>query len=215
MGRKGIAAMFGVLAALMGASEQADAQVNYGGYHLGPDYGAMINQQMQIMQQRNMQMQQMQNTIVQQNMQNPQVQAMYRQHLAQGGQMSFPQFAYMYAATGGFSQQGIQNYRNSESQNQRNEQNAYQGYLNAQRERGQAQQQYMDGYHRNNQEFGNTLQGNSTYSSPMTGQQVLPHTQPGQPYYDQNTGRTYVMNNLGQYFVRMPNGSWYPMQAMQ
>lgn len=76
---------------------------------------------MQKQQLMNQQMQQQQNTIVQRTMQSPDYQAKYQHHLAQGGRLSPQQFAYQYAATGGFSAEGMARYRQSESQNQQRE----------------------------------------------------------------------------------------------
>ncbi|WP_164094329.1 hypothetical protein, partial [Stenotrophomonas maltophilia] len=76
--------------------------------------------------------------------------------------------------------------------------------------RGQAQMGYSNGYQRNNQEFGNQLQGNSTYLAPNGQQFVLPHTQPGVPQRDRS-GNTFVMDNRGQYYIQTPYG-WQPMR---
>ena len=42
---------------------------------------------------------------------------MYQNYLQQGGTMSFDAFAYNYAATGGFTQEGMTRYRESERKN--------------------------------------------------------------------------------------------------
>lgn len=85
------AAPFGSLA----APAQAQAQVTYNGWNLGPDYGAMVEdvncQRMAQMQA----MQQMEAQIVQAAMQDPVCQQHYRNHRAQGGQQPWPNFAFL------------------------------------------------------------------------------------------------------------------------
>lgn len=194
------------------AAGAASAQVSYGGYNLGPDYGAMIQQQQAQQQLMNQRMQQQQNAIVQQAMQNPDCQAKYRQHLAQGGRLSYEQFAYQYVATGGFSSEGLARYRQSEQQSQQREAAAWQGVRQAEAARGQAQQQYADGYRRNQAEAGEVLRGNSSWVDPTTGQQrALPYLGPNGGYTDPRTGQRYWRDANGQYFVQAGNGGWYPM----
>lgn len=177
-------------------------------------YDAPLQQLLNQSQMLGWQMQQSQQQIVQQNMNNPQVQALYQQHLMQGGRMSFEQFAYMYAATGGFSPQGIQNYYATSRQITAQEQQAYQGYLAAQRQRALAQRGLAEGFDRIMNESGHMLGGNSTYVHPGTGQPVvLPHVRPGEIHRDQ-AGQAYQMDNLGIYYVQAPNGLWYPMQPL-
>ncbi|MEO7326783.1 MAG: hypothetical protein ABIW82_18325, partial [Dokdonella sp.] len=96
----------------------ASAQVYQGGYNLGPDYGAMLQQQLQQSQRLSQQMQRAENDVVRRLMQNPDCIAKYEQHRAAGGGLSFEQFAYQYAATGGFSAQGMARFRQSEQANQ-------------------------------------------------------------------------------------------------
>lgn len=192
----------------------ASAQVTYGGYNLGPDYGAMIQREQQKQQLMNQQMQQQANAMVQQAMQNPDCQAKYRQHRAQGGQMSFPQFAYQYLATGGFTAEGMARYRQSESANQQKEAAAAQGLRQAQAARGQAQQQYAQGYARNQAEAGEVLRGNSSWVDPTNGRQrALPYLGPNGGYADPATGQRYWRDGNGQYYVMAGNGAWVPMAA--
>ena len=199
-----------ILAAL--ASLQASAQVMYGGYNLGPDYGAMLKQAQAQQAVTNQQMQQQQNAIIQRTMANPDCQAKYQQHIAQGGRLSYPQFAYQYAATGGFSAQGMANYRQSESANQQREAAAAKGLRQAQAARGQAQQQYAAGYARNQAEAGEVLRGNSSWVDPSNGQQrALPYMGPNGGYQDPQTGQRYWRDGNGQYFAQASNGGWYPM----
>ena len=168
--------------------------------------GDMLSRQMAAGQQQ----------IVQANMQNPRVQQMYQQHRAQGGCLSFPDFAYQYAATGGFTPQGMANYAATERQIQANDMSAWQGYQQAQANRGAAQMNMQQHSHNNQQEFGHTLQGNSTWVDPNSGSSyALPHTaQPGAVYQDPNTGRYFGMDQQGQYHV-WENGWWTRMQPRQ
>lgn len=193
----------------------ASTQVYYNGYDIGPDYGAMLNQQLQRSQQLDREMQARTADIVQRTMQNPDCYAKY-QHLAQGGTLSYPQFAYQYAATGGFTPDGIQRYRASERQNQQKEHQAWQDWQRAQRERGQAQQQYADGYSRNQNQAGDVLQGRSWWIDPTTGQrQSLAYIGPNQGYVDHQTGNRYWRDEAGRYAVQTPNGQWYWMIPTQ
>lgn len=194
----------------------ASTQVYYNGYDIGPDYGAMLNQQLQRSQQLDREMQARTADIVQRTMQNPDCYAKYQQHLAQGGTLSYPQFAYQYAATGGFTPDGIQRYRASERQNQQKEHQAWQDWQRAQRERGQAQQQYADGYSRNQNQAGDVLQGRSWWIDPTTGQrQSLAYIGPNQGYVDHQTGNRYWRDEAGRYAVQTPNGQWYWMIPTQ
>ena len=193
----------------------ATAQVYYGGYNLGPDYGAMIQQTLEQQQARNAQMQQMEQGIVGRAMQDPNCAAMYRQHQAQGGTLSYAQFAYQYAATGGFTADGVARYRSSEQDNQRREQNAWAGYRNAQDERGAAQQTYMDGYAHNQNEAGEVLRGNSSWVDPNNGEtRALSYTGPN-AYADPNSGQQYRRDASGQYYVQGADGLWYAMTPAQ
>ena len=197
-------------------STQAAAQVYYNGYNIGPDYGAMLREQQARGQQLDREMQARTADIVQRTMQNPDCYAKYQQHLAQGGTLSYPQFAYQYAATGGFTPDGIQRYRTSEQQNQQREHQAWQDWQRAQRERGQAQQQYADGYSRNQNQAGDVLQGRSWWIDPTTGQrQSLAYIGPNQGYVDHQTGNRYWRDESGRYAVQVPSGQWYWMVPTQ
>ena len=153
------------------------------------------------------------NSIVSRNLNDPRVQAMYRQHLAQGGRSTPQQFAYRYAATGGFTPQGIAYFNATEARNRAGEMNALHGLRQAQAARGVAQANYMAGFQQNNAEFGNLLMGNSTYTNPNTGSNyVLPHTlQAGQPYRDA-TGNYFQTDARGNKYI-YNNGWWYPLNA--
>lgn len=199
-----------ILVQLLGAAA-APAQVYQSGYDLGPDYGAMLQQQLQQSAALSQQMQTAEQQLVQQVMQNPDCLAKYQQHRAMGGQLSYPQFAWQYAATAGFSNDGIARFRAAEQRNQQAEQHSWQGYRQAQDQRAQAQQAYADGYAANQAEAGRVLQGNSSWVDPATGQtQSLAYA--GQNVsVDPATGRTYYRDDSGQYYVRGDDGLWYAM----
>ena len=201
-----------LLAALALAAAPGYAQTTYRGYDTGPDYGAMIQEQQRRQQQMNGQMQQQEAAIVQGAMQDPRCQMLYQQHRAQGGALSFPQFAYECARTGRFTPEGMATADQAERGNRQAEQNALRGVREAEANRGRAQAEYMDRFGRNNAEAGNGLMGQGSYGNPVTGNnQVLQNTRPGVPTYDPATGQTFVMDQQGNYFVQTPGG-WVPMQ---
>ena len=119
----------------------------------------------------------------------------------------------MYAATGGFTQQGMAYFNATEARNNANEQAALNRYRQAQAERAQAQADLWAGYHRNNAEVGNLLRGNSTYTNPNTGSNyVLPHTlQAGQTYRD-NAGNFFQTDARGNKYI-YTNSGWLPLNA--
>lgn len=204
------------IAAAIASGPQAAAQLYQNGYDIGPDYGAMLREKLQQNQQLDREMQARTADIVQRTMQNPDCYARYQQHLAQGGTLSYPQFAYQYAATGGFTPEGIQRYRSSEQENQRREYQAWQDWQRAQKERGQAQQHYADGYARNQNQAGDVLQGKSWWIDPTTGQrQSLPYLGPNQGYVDWRTGNRYWRDQSGRYAVLTPSGQWHWMVPTQ
>ncbi|HEY2783680.1 MAG TPA: hypothetical protein VGJ05_01790 [Fimbriiglobus sp.] len=152
-------------------------------------------------------------SIIGRNLNDPRVQAAYRQHLAQGGRYTPQQFAYMYAATAGFTPNGIANFRATEARNRSAELYALNGYRQAQAARGQAQLNYMNGFHHNNNEFGNLLRGNTTYTNPYTGSSyVLPHTLQTGQYYRDSSGNVFQMDARGNYSM-LRNGWWYPLNG--
>ena len=151
------------------------------------DLTAMYNQHVN---QTNAYFQARTHNLVQNNMQDPRIQYAYQCYRSQGGAASFPQFAYMYAATGGFTQQGM-NYYNQVNQGIANQQQqAWSAYQQAQGQRQQAMNQWQNGYYQNQNEAGYNLQGNATYSTPE-GNVVLPYTQ-GQQYYYQYPNGSYA-----------------------
>lgn len=177
------------------------------------DYGAMIQQQMQAMNQNLARGQQQIQQMVQQRMQDPAVQQAWARYLQQTGgrpAMNYATFTYNYIYTNGFSAQGVAHARNNEAGIQAREQAAVQGLRQAEQQRGQAQQAQRDGYSANQQEAGRQLLGQSTYIAPNGRPLVLPHTWQRNTSYTYQ-GQTYHVDQNGQYHVRAANGWWYPL----
>jgi hypothetical protein len=167
--------------------------------------------------QLNTQIDQSQQQLIAQVLQDPNFQSMYQQYLASGGTATPEQYAYQYAATGGFSAQGMQNYQNSEAASAAKIQGAWQDYQNSVQGYQDAYGNYTGGFANNQTEFGNTLMGNSTYVNPGTGSSyVLPHTWQTDSYNTYN-GQNYYVDQAGQYFWIDPNntGWMYPIYQGQ
>ncbi|CAG0975746.1 hypothetical protein BURK2_01561 [Burkholderiales bacterium] len=179
------------------------------------DYGAMVQQSMNRMNQIINNAQQGVNTIVQQRMYDPQVQASYRHYLARAqahGQpaMDYPTYTYNYVYTRGFSREGTAVAQANEAGIRANERAAVNRLRQAEAQRGAAQQQHRDGYFANQQEAGRGLMGQSTFRAGNGAQVVLPHTWQANTYHEYQ-GNTYHVNASGQYFVRASDGWWYPL----
>lgn len=205
--------MFRTAALLLASlfASAASAQVYYGGYNLGPDYGAMIGQVQQQQQAMNAQMQQQTQALVAQAMQDAQCQAMYQQHRAAGGGLSFPDFAYQYLATGHFSGPGIARYRATEADNQRRERAAYAGVRQAEQNLSNAIADGNAHFSDNQAAFRQTLGGERTWVDPNGGHRVsLPYLGENVPYTDPN-GYVYQRDASGRYFARDLNGYVYEM----
>lgn len=172
----------------------------------GMDLNAMNNQWNAA---QNAQMQPMLNSIVHQNMNNPQVQQAYHQHRMQGGQMSLEQFAYGWAATAGYSQAGMAAYQHNEQRNQAAEQAAWQGVQQAEQQRAAAQSDMASHYSHNQQVAGQNLMGQATYATPAGPQQLPYNLQPG--YYQTPQGNYFVDAHRNYYFVDAW-GNHYPIQ---
>lgn len=178
------------------------------------DYSAMIQQQMNAMNQNIARGQQQVNAMVQQRMNDPAVQAAWQQYVARTGgrpAMDYPTFTYNYIYTNGFSAQGVAAARQNEASNQAKEQAAWRGLQQAQAARGQAQQNQRDSYFANQQEAGRALQGQSTYVAPNGQPMQLPHTWPANST-QQWQGRTIHVDAGGRYHVLGNDGWWYPLQ---
>lgn len=159
---------------------------------------------------QNYQMQGIQDNIVSSNMNNPQVIAMYNQAVASGFTGSLEQYAYNYAATGGF--QNVQGYYNTSNSIVNAEKNAWAGYQGAVTNYNNAYAGYTGGFSNNMNEAGNGLMGNSTYYGYGNGQ-VLPHTWQADSY-NSYQGNQYYVDQSGTYWMADPNGSgnWYQIQ---
>ena len=187
------------------------------GPSLAQDYDAMLRQQIQLMNANIARGQQMVENNVRQRMADPQVQAGYRQYLAQmraAGRppMDYPTYTYNWIYTNGYSAQGIAHARANEAGIANAERAKVQQLREAEAQRGAAQQQQRDTYARNQQEAGRQLTGQSTYIAPNGSSLVLPHTwQPNTQHVHQ--GQTYRVDASGQYQVLATDGWWYPLQA--
>jgi hypothetical protein len=175
------------------------------------DYDSMIKEsltrQNQIVSQAEANTQQ----IVQQNMNDPQIQQMFRNYQAQGGPMNFQQYCHAYAATGGF--QNVQGWINSEANIARNEANAvaeYQNYVSqlwteTNNDRGQV-------YDRIARERGDLLSGSTWYANPYSGgRSYLPYTASAGQVYTDYYGNTWTMGSNGNYSYGSNNGYNYEM----
>lgn len=195
--------LFAAAASMMAAAGAASAQ-DFTGMDISQIYGGWAAGQ-------NYQMQSGLNDIIAQNMQNPQVIAMYNQSVA-SGQFSgtLEQFAYNYAATAGFT--NVQGYYNTSNDIVNKEKNAWAGYQGAVTNYNNAYGAYTGGFSNNMQEAGRGLMGQSTYYGYGNGQQ-LPHTwQPETYQYYQ--GNEYFVDQSGTYWMADPNGSgyWYELR---
>lgn len=161
---------------------------------------------------QNTQMNTMTQNIVQQNLQNPQVQAMYQQYLQSGGTASPEDFAYMYAATGGFTPEGTAYFQQTEANNAAKEAAAYGDYQAAQAGSAAAISDWSSGDSSNMNEAGNGLMGNGTYTTPGGSNQVLPSTWQAGGTYSYNN-QTYYVDPSGAYYQVDPNnaGWMYPV----
>ena len=173
---------------------------------------ATMNHYYQQMEQLNRQMQQTETQIVNRNMNDPRVQQQYQQYLKAGspyGQMSAQQFAYAYAATGGFSREGLAKYFQTTRQINAKDRAAQRDYHNHVNNLWDAtQRERLDTYHRQQQDFGDLMSGSTWYGNAPNGERYyLPYTaQQGQIFTDYY-GRTFTMDSLGQYRMVDPNGN--------
>lgn len=169
------------------------------------DFTAMNNQ---WEAQHNFQMDSGLQVKMQQGMADPQIQQAFRQYQSQGGPMSFEQFVYGWMATGGYSPQGIQNWRSSENLNQQQEWIAQQGVRYAEARRGQAQAQNSAHFAHNQSIAGQNLMGQAPYTTPM-GPQVFSYTLP--PGYHPTPQGPVFVNPQGEYFVVDQCGWLHPI----
>ncbi len=198
----GLAAFAGGAALLLSATP-AKAQ----------DFDLLIRQALARQNQAVNQAQNQVQRVVQQRMQDPAVQAGYQRYVQQSGgrpAMDYPTYTYYYIYTNGFSAGGMAHMRANESAIQQREAAAWQGVREAEAARGQAQQQWRDGYHARQQEAGRTLTGQSTYVLPNGQGLQLPHTWQANTTH-QYQGATYHVDASGRYHVLGGNGYWYAL----
>ena len=191
------------------------AAVSLSGVASAQDYGAMVQQSMNRMNQIIANAQQTSNNMVQQRMRDPEVQASYQQYLAQvraSGRpaMDFPTFTYNYIYTRGFTREGIAHAQANENGMRNNERAALQRLRDAEAGRGAAMQQQRDVYFANQGEAGRGLMGQSTYRAANGASTALPHTWQANTSHEYQ-GNSYHVNQSGQYFVRGGDGYWYPL----
>ena len=174
--------------------------------HPDMDLTAYANQ---LASEQNAQMQMGRDSIVQQLMQDPQVQQGYQNYRMQGGPLSFPDFAYQWAATRGFSPDGVRDFQNRERVNQYNEKVALDGVRAAEGQSAAAINQWNTNFANNQQVAGQNLTGQATYATPW-GPQVLPYTwEPG--YYQGPNGQNYYVDANRNYFLIDQWGQYHAM----
>lgn len=164
------------------------------------DIGAMHRQ---MAAQQQMQEEAMARAIVRRNLNDPRVQAMYRQHRANGGRMTPEQFAFDYADKGGYSPEGMARYRQSQADIAARDAAAVRGLRAAEAQRGAAQTEMFERFYEGQAERGTMLGGRSTYVDPRDGRQYyLPHTlQPNTGYHDHGSGRDFWFGDDGYEFA--------------
>jgi hypothetical protein len=194
-----------VLVAGLSAAGSAPAQ----------DYGAAINAQMNAMNNMINSGQQQINGWVAQKMRDPKVQAGYRTYVAnaraQGMPVQdFPTWTYNYIYTNGYSAEGKRAAMRNNAINTAKVGQAAADLRAAERARGDAQANMSQHFSNNQNEFGNQLQGNSTYYAPNGQPMVLPHTWQKNGTYNYNGG-TYHVDQSGQYHILAADGYWYPL----
>lgn len=115
--------------------------------------------------------------MMQQLMNDPRIQAGYQQHLSQGGQMSFQQYAYYHGATAGFTPQGAQQFQQSQGRIASDNAAAYQTYMNGWYERSQLPTSDRTA------EAGRVMQGTRKWQDPATGRcWAVAYIEAGVPY---------------------------------
>ncbi len=165
--------------------------------------------------QTNQQFQQYENQITYQNMQNPEIQRQYQGYRANGGTGTFENYAFGWAATGGYTPQGWSNWNNSQQQIQQQDRQAIANYHNYTNnlwtETNNQRREVQD---RMAYQRGELLSGNGTYVNPWTGsQQTLPYTSgTGTIHQDYYGHQQFQMDAFGNYWMQNPQtGLWYQM----
>ena len=193
------------------ASSPTSAQVNYGGYDLGPDYGAMLEEALRQDELLRQQLAAYEREITQKAMADPLCRAIYER---QGGSgMDYPQFAYLCWATRYFTPEGIAYFQQTEQNNWNKERLAVLDLRKMEAIRGQAQNDLNNTIANNNSKLGSVTADSPTYFDPFSGGTViLPQfSEPNISHWDAATQRYYTMDAGGTYFV-WNNGAWQPIQ---
>ena len=200
-----------ILVALL--TSPASAQTNYGGYDLGPDYGAMLDQLLLQDQQLAQQMAAYEREITQKAMADPLCQQLYGSHQQQGGQLPYPNFAYLCWATRYFTPDGIAYFQQTEQENWTKEHLAAIDLRQMEAVRGQAQNDLNNTIDNNGSKIGSVVAGSETYFDPYSSATVvLPKfSEPNQMHWDAATQHYYTMDGGGTYLV-WTNGTWQPIQ---
>ena len=157
------------------------------------------------------QMDQVTGGIVASNLGNPQVMAAYQQAIASGRYYGTPeQFAYDYAATGGFSPIGMQRYMGTSTQIHQDFQTGMAGLQQSGAAYDAAINGWTGGFGDIQHEGGLGLMGQSTYQGE-TWNAPLPHTWQPNSSHDWQ-GHSFDVDSSGQYWhFDAWTGTWVPV----
>jgi hypothetical protein len=194
----------------------ASAQMTYGGYDLGPDYGAMYEEELRKFNQFGSELAAYERQVTEQAMADPLCQRLYQGHQQQGGQMPYPNFAFLCWATRHFTPDGIAYFQQTEQENWKKEYLAAIDLRKMEAIRGEAQNDWSAGFETNKLEFGAALVGKTNYLDPYSGATVeLPNfTQPNEPYWDAATQAYYVMDPAGA-VMKWHDNAWQTIERQQ
>ena len=149
--------------------------------------------------------------IVDQNMNDPRIQEMYRAHRMQGGMMTLEQFAYWYGATAGGT--NVKGYVDNENDIARKEAKAVKNYHehvgsvwgDVKAHRDEVNDRIAGGR-------GDLLRGGWNFGNPHTGGvDYLPTNVPAGHVDTDYYGGRRTMNSDGSYEYTAPNGWNYPL----
>ncbi len=200
-----------VLAAAVAAllTGTASAQVFYNGWDLGPDYSKMLEGALQQEQMMAEQMRAYEQQIIDRALQDPICQKQYAAYTQTGGAMNPRDFAYLCAATGRFTPEGIAYFQRSEANNQRQELLKVIELRQYEAMRGQAQMDLSTGFGNGIQGQGSTLIEGGGNQFTWDSQKVnLPQLSAGQQYRDPGTGLLITRDANGFYWYLGRNGQW-------
>jgi hypothetical protein len=210
--RRSLAAVFALALSL--SATPAFAQMQYGGYDIGPDYGAMLDEALRRNHQFTLELQERERQVTEQAMADPECRRLYEAHQQQGGQLPYPNFAYLCWATQYFTPGGIAYFQQTEQDNWKKEHLALIDLRKMEAIRGGAQNDLNTTIGNNLVDLGTTTADRDAYYDPWSSQTVyLPQfSQPNQPFWDQQTQRYYTMDAGGTYLVWNGN-AWQPIQT--